>query len=236
MKKLMLTTACLAAAASVAAQDLSLSGYLEFEAAYGENYDVERIIGPDGLFGFLHLSDSRIRNLDYGVDGNLNIDYANSTKSGLEYGAHFELGVYKSDRELTPYPELRELLDGLLSGSGLTADDLLMLLEVADYLGPTSEEFEDAYVFINSAVGNIMLGDTGDAGEAANQLHVPFLAPGALEVAEYSALEKEQIFYSNAFAGIDFEASVDDDANWALGIGYSADVGAASIALGLSAG
>lgn len=101
MKKLMLTTACLAAASSVAAQDLSLSGYLEFEAAYGENYDVERIIGPDGLFGFLHLSDSRIRNLDSGVDGNLNIDYANSTKSGLEYGAHFELGVYKSDRELT---------------------------------------------------------------------------------------------------------------------------------------
>ncbi len=196
MKKVLLaTTAVVAFAGVAAAQDLTIGGFLEFEAAYGTNYD-------------LGAGVRSVDDLDFGVDGRLNFDYSNSTKSGLEYGMHFELDLYSSDHS-----------------------------SPVDYLnGPQSGvAFNDGYVFINSSLGNVSMGDTGTAGEAANQLHTPFLAPGAIEGDNYAALEKEQVFYSNSFVGVDFEASVDDDSNWALGLGYSADVGGVNIALGLSA-
>ncbi len=189
MKKVLLaTTAVVAFAGVAAAQDLTVGGFLEFEAAYGENYDAE---------------DSQVQDLDFGVDGRLNFDYSNSTKSGLEYGMHFELDLYQSDG-------------------------------TEDYLDADSVSFNDGYVFINSALGNVKMGDTGDANEAANQLHTPVI-PGALEVDHYSVLEAEQVFYSNSFVGVDFEASVDDDSNWSLGIGYSADLGGITIDLGMTA-
>jgi len=197
MKKVLLaTTAVVAFAGVAAAQDLTIGGFLEFEAAYGENYD-------------LGAGTRSIDDLDFGVDGRLNFDYGNSTKSGLEYGMHFELDLYSSDATTAP----TDILNG----------------------GQSTVEFNDGYVYINSSLGNVMMGDTGEAGEASNQLNTPFLAPGAIETSELAVLELEQVFYSNSFLGVDFEASVDDDSNWALGIGYSADVGGVTIDLGLSA-
>jgi len=194
MKKVLLaSTAVVAFAGAAAAQDLSIGGFVEFEAYYGDNYDVG--------------AGRSIDDLDFAVDAGLNFDYSQSTKSGLEYGMHFELDMLSSDA------------DGVDFING----------------GQSTVAFNDGYVFINSALGNVKMGDTGDAGEAANQLHVPFLAPGAIEGDTYAALEFEQVFYSNSFVGVDFEASVDDDSNWALGIGYSADVGGVTIALGMSA-
>ncbi len=189
MKKVLLaTTAVVAFAGAAAAQDLTIGGFMQFEAAYGENYDAE---------------DSQVQELDFGVDGRLNFDYSNSTKSGLEYGMHFELDLYQSDG-------------------------------VEDYLTGDSVSFNDGYVFINSALGNVSMGDAGSAGSAGNQLHTPLLV-GALEVDNYSASEAELVKYSNSFVGVDFAASVDDDSNWSLGIGYSADVGGVTVDLGLTA-
>ncbi len=202
MKKVwLMTTAVVAFAGAAAAQDLTIGGFLEFEAAYGENYD---------------LGEGRsIDNLDYGVDGRLNFDYSNSTKSGLEYGMHFELDLYSSDATGTPYPW--DILDG----------------------GQSAVSFNDGYVFINSALGNVKMGDTGSAGDATDVIYnVPFVqtgVSGALDIASFEPAEQEQIFYQNAFLGVNFEASVDDDSNWGLGIGYSADVGGVNVALGLSA-
>ncbi len=194
MKKVLLaTTAVVAFAGAAAAQDLTISGFVAFEAAYGENYDLGA--------GIRSVDD-----LDFGVDARLNFDYSNSTKSGLEYGAHLELDMYSSDE---------------------TPADILW--------GQSLVGFNDGYVFINSALGNVKMGDTGTAGAASNQLNVPKLAPGAIEESNYAALEKEQVHYSNSFLGVDFAASVDDDSNWALGLGYSADVGGVSVSLGLSA-
>jgi len=192
MKKVLLaTTAVVAFAGAAAAQDLSIGGFMEFEAAYGDNYD-------------LGAGARSIDDLDYGVDGRLNFDYSQSTKSGLEYGMHFELDLYQSE-------------DG-------------------DYLTGDYVQFNDGYVFINSALGNVSMGDAGKAGAAANQLHTPFLAPGVIEGDNYATSELELVKYSNSFLGVDFAASVDDDSNWALGLGYSADVGGVNVALGLSAG
>lgn len=200
MKKVLLaTTAVVALAGAASAQDLTVGGFLEFEAHYGDNYD-------------LGASTRSVDDLDFAVDAGLNFDYSNSTKSGLEYGMHFELDMYSSDdhtpTQLSPY---------------------------YDYRSNSPVAFNDGYVFINSALGNVKMGDTGTAGEAANQLHVPFLAPGAIEADNLASLEAEQVFYSNSFVGVDFEASVDDDSNWAMGIGYSADVGGVTVDLGLSA-
>lgn len=196
MKKVLLaTTAVVAFAGAAAAQDLTLGGFVEFEAAYGSDWDRE---SGDGV--------RSIDDLDFAVDAGLNFDYSNSTKSGLEYGMHFELDMYSSD-------------DGdILAG------------------GQSAVAFNDGYVFINSALGNVAMGDTGTAGEASNQLNVPFLLPvGAIEEDNYASVETVQVFYSNSFIGVDFEASVDDDSNWALGIGYGADVGGVTVDLGLSA-
>jgi hypothetical protein len=194
MKKVLLaTTAALALAGTAVAQDLTIGGFVEFQAAYGDNYDVG--------------AGRSIDDLDFGVDARLNFDYAASTKSGLEYGAHFELDLYSSDE---------------------TPTDI--------YWGQSLVDFNDGYVFINSALGNVALGDAGKAGAASNQLNVPKLAPGAIEGDNYATSELELVKYSNAFLGVDFAASVDDDANWALGLGYGADVGGVSVTLGLSAG
>ncbi len=44
MKKILLaTTAAVALAAGTQAQDLTIGGFLEFEAIYGENYDFDAV-------------------------------------------------------------------------------------------------------------------------------------------------------------------------------------------------
>ncbi len=240
MKKIAVAAAAMACMLGAAhAQDLTVSGFLAFEAIYGANYDFDTVEywvqtqvngDPDAGNG------SGIDDLDFGVDGRLNFDYANSTKSGLEYGMHFELDLYQSDEQSrTADSGTHPIVEG----------DPSMLGEIegwADYgaskpdrLVGDSVAFNDGYVFINSALGNVKLGDAGAAGAASNQLHVPYLV-NALERDQYATAELELIKYENSFVGVDFAASVDDDANWNLGIGYSADVGGINVALGLSAG
>ncbi len=215
MKKLLLATSAAVAFGGVAlAQDLTVGGFLEFESHYGVNYDA----GADA-------ADDQVTQLDFAVDGRLNFDYSNSTKSGLEYGAHFELDLYQSDDDATT------------SFASLPLRNNVPLLAVfSDVAFGDVVEFNDGYVFLNSALGNLSLGDTGVAGEAANQLHVPILPMGAMEVDQYALFaEAEQIFYSNSFAGIDVEVSTDDDGHVALGVGYGASLGGADVELGLSA-
>jgi outer membrane protein OmpU len=196
MKKVLLaTTAVVAFAGAAAAQDLTIGGFVAFDAVYGDNYDLG--------------AGRSIDDLDFGVDARLNFDYSASTKSGLGYGAHFELDMYSSDVTKEPADALE---------------------------GQSDVSFNDGYVFINSALGNVAIGDAGKAGAASNQLNTPYLAPGAIEDSNLGKSELELIKYSNSFLGVDFAASVDDDSNWALGIGYGADVGGVSVSLGLSAG
>lgn len=103
-------------------------------------------------------------------------------------------------------------------------------------------------MFLNSSLGNIKLGDTGAAGLAKNQLNVPVLPIGALAYDDYVEFdfdywtyprviftESELIHYSNSFAGIDFQASIDDDGRWSLGAGYMAAMGGVDVSLGMSA-
>lgn len=167
--------------------------------------------------------------LDYGVDARLTIDYSNETKAGLSYGAHFELDFDQSDVDT-------------LAGSGetftfLDRDDVtvsMLAMEKQDHFASDGVSFNDGYVYLTSSFGTFKLGDTGSAGEASNQLNVPYLV-GAIEADAYSGQEQEQVLFANSFAGIDFEASVDDGANWAVGVGYGAAVGSAEVELGLSA-
>ncbi len=147
---------------------------------------------------------------------------------------HFELDLYQSDGttlvvENMPAAAVRAEGDtggGPSSLYGITSEDRL----IGDGVS-----FNDGYVFINSALGNVKLGDAGAAGSASNQLHVPYLV-NALERDQYATAENELVKYENAFLGVGFAASVDDDSNWNLGIGYAADVGGVAVALGLSAG
>ncbi len=176
-----------------AAQDLILTGFLEFEAHYGEAYDAE---------------DAQVRDLDFAVDGRLNFDYSNASKAGLEWGMHLELDLQGSDGSDIKEPDV---VDG------------------------SAVYFNDGYVFVNSALGNISMGDTGDAAETLNHLHVPILPLGALERTHFSVLEAEQVFYANSFLGVDFEASVDDDSNWSLGVSYQQPVGGVLVHVGLTA-
>ncbi len=203
-KALLATTMVVALMGSATAQELTISGFVEFEAHMGHFYDQKA------------FKDRSVESLDFAVDGRLDFDYVTSTKSGLEYGMHLKLDLFSSDAHTNE----REF--GLYY----------------DYKngGQSDVAFNDGYVFLNSALGNVKLGDTGAAGEASNQLNVPFLAPGAMEISNLASSEAEQVFYSNSFLGVDFEASVDDDSNWGLGIGYSAAVGVATVDLGLSAG
>lgn len=193
---LLLSTAVLvplALSVPAAAQGLALSGFLEFEAHYGENYDWE---------------DQQVRDMDFAVDGRLNFDYARSSKAGLEWGMHFELDLQGSDGTFVAQPDV---VDG------------------------SAVNFNDGYVFVNSALGNIKMGDTGDAAETKNHLHVPILPMGALERTHFSVLEAEQVFYANAYAGVNFEASVDDDSHWSMGVSYERPVGSLLVHLGLTA-
>lgn len=155
-------------------------------------------------------ADSSVSNVDAAVDGRLNFDYANDTKAGLRYGMHFELDMFQSDDDL----------------------DGENVVDNADLVAGDSVDFNDGYVFLNSSLGDIALGDTGTAGRAANQLRVPFLPLGALEVDDYSALEQEQVFYANSYAGLALEASVDDDANWSAGAEYAAPMGPWEVSVG----
>ncbi len=206
------------------ANDLTVSGYLEFLADYGKNYDS-------------HYSDteSQVTELDFSVEGRLNLDYMASTKAGLEYGMHMELDVYQSDGEA----ETDHIFESILDRTFYAFDDVK---------SGDGVSFNDGYVFINSALGNIKLGDTGVAGLAKNQLNVPILPLGALAYDDFLLFrlenrilalpfhsEKETLLYSNSFAGIDFEASIDDDGFWAIGTGYNATMGAVDVELGMSA-
>ncbi len=97
MKKcLVLATALTAACGVASAQDLTVSGFLEFESHYGIDYDTD-----------FDPSDDQVTQLDFAVDGRLNFDYSNSTKSGLEYGMHFELDLYQSDDDPSIPPSLQ---------------------------------------------------------------------------------------------------------------------------------
>jgi hypothetical protein len=125
-----LTTLGLSLAGAASAQYLTLIGFVEFEAHYGENYDLE---------------DAAVRELDFAVDGRLNFDYTNATKSGLEWGAHLELDLQGSDGNIIQEPDA---VDG------------------------SAVYFNGGYVFVNSALGNVKMGDTGDAAETKNHLHV----------------------------------------------------------------
>lgn len=183
----------LASAHAALAQDLKVTGFLEFEGHYGANFDTA---GP-------------VRDLGFGVDGALNFDYSHTTKAGLEYGAHLELDFYQSD----------DLLDGELRG--------LASYDVA--------QFNDGYVYVDGAFGRLALGDVDVAGRANNQLNVPLFANGAYQIGELSTFtENVKLLYSNRFASLDFEASIDDDANYGLGLGYSGQLGPAAIVLGVS--
>ncbi len=235
MKKTLFVTAAVVALTGASyAQDLTISGFVAFEAIYGKNYDVNAKDVYEcrvGTTGANCAGNGRsIDDLDYGVDGRLNFDYSNSTKSGLEYGAHFELDLYQSDGQTFT------TVDGTTVVEGQTGNDAgIYGLGKEDRLIGDSVAFNDGYVFINSALGNVKLGDAGAAGAASNQLHVPYLV-NALERDQYATAELELVKYENSFLGVDFAASVDDDSNWNLGIGYAAAVGAVDVALGLSAG
>lgn len=236
MKKLVLaTTAVVSLAGASSAQDLTIGGFVAFEAIYGANYDwdtVEAFVAAAN--GRAYSNGRSIDDLDFGIDGRLNFDYSNSTKSGLEYGVHLELDVYQSDESLRTQDS-----DGLLIAEGQTWALPGGWAEYGaskpDRLVGDGVSFNDGYIFINSALGNVKLGDAGAAGAASNQLHVPYLV-NALEGDQYQTAELELVKYENSFLGVDFAASVDDDANWNLGLGYSADVGGVNVALGLSAG
>ncbi len=183
----------LAMAQTAQAQDLEISGFLEFESHFGARFDPK---GP-------------VEELGFGVDGGLNFDYKHQTKSGLEYGAHLELDLYQSD----------DLLDGELRGAA--SYDVAL--------------FNDGYVYVDGAFGRLALGDVDVAGRANNQLNVPLFANGAYQIGELSTFtETVKLLYSNRFASIDFEASIDDDANYGLGLGYSGQLGPAAIVLGFS--
>lgn len=155
-------------------------------------------------------ADSAIPEIDAAIDGRLVLDYGNDTKAGLAYGMHMELDFYQSDDDIDG--------ENLLDNSDLVAGD--------------SVEFNDGFVYLNSSIGNVSLGDTGTAGRAANQLRVPMLPLGALEIDDYSTLELEQAFYANTYAGLAVEASVDDDANWSVGAEYRAPMGPWDVSVG----
>jgi len=220
-KALIATTALVAFAGAASAQGLSVTGFLEFEALYGDGYDYQA--GQPALSG----GDS-IDELDFRTDARLNFDWSNSTKSGLEYGMHFELDMDKTD------------------GS--------------DNFGASGIAYNDGYVFINSALGKVSMGDAGNADRSANGMssHVPYTSGVARDITlmygegSYGPTtennngvpgnytvgtpgESELIRYDNSFLGVDFSASTDDDANWTLGLGYSADVGGMNVQLGMGA-
>lgn len=230
MKKILFASTMVVAVAGIAnAQDITAGGYVDFLAAYGEGYDLVRTdAGGD------YPDDGGFNNLDFGVEARLTIDYSNETKAGLSYGAHFELDMNQSDVDTlasTGTPFLFYDRD-MIYHEGTLVESIAM--EKQDKFASDSISFNDGYVYLSSAFGTFKLGDTGSAGEASNQLNVPYLV-GAIEADAYNGQELEQVLFANSFAGVDFEASVDDDANWAIGVGYGASVGMAEVELGLSA-
>ncbi len=149
---------------------------------------------------------------------------------------HFELDLYQSDETARNADSgTHPIVEGDPTMLGDIEGWAIFGASKPDRLVGDSAAFNDGYVYINSALGNVKLGDAGAAGAASNQLHVPFLV-NALEGDQYATAESELIKYENSFVGVDFAASVDDDANWNLGVGYAASVGALDVALGLSAG
>ena len=169
-------------------------------------------------------SQDQVTQLDFAVDGRLDFDYSATARSGITYGAHFELDLFQSD-------------DDALS---MFSQDVRALIPVrpfnSDIATGDTISFNDGYVFIDSALGYLALGDTGVAGKAKNQLKVPILPMGAFEFDEFGWFaENEQVFYGNSFAGIGVEVSTDDDGRFALGVGYEGRVGGVDVELGLSA-
>lgn len=125
--------------------------------------------------------DQDFEDLDFGTETELKVSYSNSTKAGLEYGANVEIDGKASD--------------------GATGVDAL----------PTDGiSFDDVYIFVNSALGNVKMGETE-----------------GVDLTEVSAgdLEAENIRYSTSVMGADVVAAFDDELNWAAGASYSVATG-----------
>ncbi len=77
---------------------------------------------------------------------------------------------------------------------------------------------------------------------------MPILSQGAFAIDGFSRVnndpgwfypsdfwvENVTLYYANSFAGIDFDASIDDGGLWVLGVGYQGQVGDLGIELGLT--
>ncbi len=207
----------LSAAPSAKAQFLTIGGFLE-----AEMYNFDRVD-----------ADSSVQNLDFVVDGRLDIDAKWESKVGIALGAHLELDLEQSDDDLDGddgssgrgFDPL-----GLLAGLPLTKG----LVEDEDALDQDLVAFNDGYLFFDSALGFVALGDTGPAGYAVNQLQVPLLAHGAMEIDAFVEQEGELAYYSNSAFGFDFDGAVDDEGRWSAGAAYTLDLTGLDITLGTS--
>ncbi len=215
----------LAAPSLALAQGLSVDGYLRFNSYYGDGFD-----GADnGFFDWSYVIQNYAAGTDISGNGYQKAMILN-TQAGQGDGQVTQLDFVVDGRMSFDYGQATKA--GLEYGAHWELD--FQSSDINDFVSGDFVAFNDGYVYINSSLGNVKLGDTGDAGYASNQLHVPLLV-GAREVSHYSTQELEQVYYANSFMGVDFDASVDDDSNWSLGLGYEADVGGVLVALGLTA-
>lgn len=204
-------------APNASAQFLTIGGFLE-----AEHYNFDRVD-----------ADSSVSNLDFVIDGRLDIDAKWDSKIGITLGAHLELDLEQSDHDQDGddgstgrgFDPL-----GLLAGLPLTKG----LVEDEDALDQDLVAFNDGYLYLDSALGLLALGDTGPAGFAENQLQVPLLAHGAMEIDAFNEQEGELAYYSNSAFGLDFDGAVDDDGRWSAGAAYTLDLTGLDITLGTS--
>ena len=199
------------------AQYLTIGGFLEAEA-----YNFDRVD-----------ADSHVSNLDFVIDGRLDVDAGWKSKSGIDLGVHFELDLEQSDddKDATNGTTGRGFDPlGLLAGLPLTKS----LIEDEDALDQDLVSFNDGYLYFDSALGYIALGDRGSAGMAQNQLLVPLLAHGAMEIDSFIEHEGAVAYYGNTFYGLDFAGAVDDDGLWSAGAAYTFDFANLNIRLGTS--
>ncbi len=203
--------------APAAAQYLTIGGFLEAEA-----YNFDRVD-----------ADSDVSNLDFVIDGRLEVNAGWQSKSGIDLGIHFELDLEQSDddKDATNGTTGRGFDPlGLLAGLPLTKS----LIEDEDALDQDLVTFNDGYLYFDSALGYIALGDTGSAGMAEQQLQVPVLAHGAMEIDSFVEHEGEVAFYGNSVFGLDFAGAVDDDGLWSAGAAYTLDFATLDIHVGTS--
>ncbi len=207
----------MASAPLASAQFLTIGGFLEAEL-----YNFDRVD-----------TDSSVANLDFVVDGRLDIDARWESKMGVTLGAHVELDLEQSDDDIDgddgSYGRGFDPL-GLLAGLPLTKS----LVEDEDALDQDLVAFNDAYLYLDTVFGLVALGDTGPAGFAENQLQVPMLAHGAMDIDAFHEQEGELAYYSNSAFGLDFDGAVDDDGHWSAGATYTLDLTGLDITLGTS--